>query len=222
MASDLNEAQLAQLARQSGIRTSADNAELAEECDVLVLAVKPQVMRAVCEALPRPRRAGQLVISIAAGITCASLAQWLGEDTPLVRCMPNTPALRGQGVSGLYASDRVSAQQKALAESFAQAPIGTMSAGRAPLDLIVALTASGYELALRVAAPVMCILFLETLVIGFLMKTVPQLNILSFGFPIKILAGLTALIAAIGVIAGVMHEAVIESIALMLEWARVF
>lgn len=116
MASDLNEQQLDTLARQTGIRTSTDNAELARECDVLVLAVKPQVMRAVCQALPHPRKPGQLVISIAAGITCASLTQWLGEATPLVRCMPNTPALRGRGVSGLYASDLVTAQQKALAE----------------------------------------------------------------------------------------------------------
>src|SRR5690606_26729433 len=83
-------------------------------------------------------------------------------------------------LSSFLALGGLESMHLALAESFAQAPIGTMSAGRAPLDLIVALTASGYELALRVAAPVMCILFLETLVIGFLMKTVPQLNILSF------------------------------------------
>lgn len=139
MASDLNEQQLAELARQAGIRTSSDNAELARECDVLVLAVKPQVMREVCQALPRPRKPGQLVISIAAGITCASLARWLGEDTPLVRCMPNTPALRGRGVSGLYASDLVSAQQKALAEDILNA-VG-ISLWLEQEDLIHAVTA---------------------------------------------------------------------------------
>ncbi|MEX5543932.1 pyrroline-5-carboxylate reductase family protein, partial [Pseudomonas poae] len=76
--------------------------------DVIVLAVKPQAMKAVCEAL-RPNLQGtQLVVSIAAGITCASMNNWLGEQ-PIARCMPNTPALLRQGVSGLFATAQVSA-----------------------------------------------------------------------------------------------------------------
>jgi len=112
MASDRSDEQLERLGRQFGIHTTTDNAELARDCDVLVLAVKPQVQQAVCRTLPSERKAGQLVISIAAGITCDSLAAWLGADTPLIRCMPNTPALRGQGVSGLYAVEQVSDEQK--------------------------------------------------------------------------------------------------------------
>lgn len=123
-------------------------------------------------------------------------------------------------LAGFLTVGGLEAAYLAIAESFAHVPIGGFATDRAPLDLIVGLTNAGYELALRVAAPVMCILFLETLVIGFLMKTVPQLNILSFGFPIKILAGLTTLITAISVVAAVMHAEVLDSIVVMFEWVR--
>src|SRR5690554_313147 len=99
LASDRDSEQLQRLNRQFGIATSTDNDQLAADCDVLVLAVKPQVMQAVCAALPSQRKPGQLVISIAAGIACRSLAEWLGADTAIIRCMPNTSSLRGQGVS---------------------------------------------------------------------------------------------------------------------------
>ncbi len=86
------------------IRLGKDNAELAETCDILVLAVKPQILATVAGELGAvDRPADQLVISVAAGITLASLQSWLGESPRIVRVMPNTPALIGVGISGLYA-----------------------------------------------------------------------------------------------------------------------
>lgn len=76
-----------------------------------------------------------------------------------------------------------------IVASFDRVAIGGFGVGQAPLQTIVAVVHSGFELALRVAMPVLCVLFLETVAVGFIMKTVPQLNILSFGFPIRILAG---------------------------------
>lgn len=144
LASDTRAEQLERLHRQFGIHTTTDNAELARDCDVLVLSVKPQVMQAVCAALPAPRRSGQLVISIAAGITCDSLAAWLGADTPLIRCMPNTPALRGQGVSGLFAVPRVSAEQRKLAESILNAVgISLWLEQESQIDAVTAVSGSG-------------------------------------------------------------------------------
>ena len=144
LASDRDSEQLQRLNRQFGIATSTDNGQLAADCDVLVLAVKPQVMQAVCAALPSQRKPGQLVISIAAGITCASLANWLGAGTPLVRCMPNTPALRGQGVSGLYAVSQVSAEQKKLTESIMNAVgISLWLEQEAQIDAGTAVSGSG-------------------------------------------------------------------------------
>ncbi|MBM7062365.1 pyrroline-5-carboxylate reductase [Pseudomonas sp. UL073] len=112
--------QRAKVAAEHGIEVFADNAEAIQGADVIVLAVKPQVMKAVCQALAPSLSGNQLIVSIAAGITCASLEQWLGVQ-PLVRCMPNTPALLRQGVSGLYANAQVSAAQRTQAEQLLSA-----------------------------------------------------------------------------------------------------
>ena len=82
--------------------------------DALILAVKPQDAKA---ALASIRVGKQLVISIAAGLTLAALSHWLGGHRKLVRCMPNTPALIGAGIAGLYALPEVSAEERNTAES---------------------------------------------------------------------------------------------------------
>ena len=116
--SDPGEAQRAKLAAEHGVATFADNTAALAGADVVVLAVKPQVMQAVCRDLAATLQPDQLIVSIAAGISCASLQNWLGSETPraIVRCMPNTPALLRQGVSGLYANAQVNQPQKARAE----------------------------------------------------------------------------------------------------------
>lgn len=103
-------------ALHAGIRTGSDNTAVAAQADVLVLAVKPQVMPAVLAALePVPRPAAQLVVSVAAGVTLATLARALGESPNAVRVMPNQPALVGEGMSVLVASACVDARARALA-----------------------------------------------------------------------------------------------------------
>ena len=107
-------------ARASELGLSAvgvDNSAAARGADVVVLAVKPQILRAVCEDLAPVLASGQLVISIAAGIGTDSLRQWLGPAAALVRCMPNTPSLLRAGASGLFAVPGVSEGQRAQAES---------------------------------------------------------------------------------------------------------
>ena len=103
---------------QRGLFTTTDNRALVERSDVLVLAVKPQVMAEVLKPLADIVQARQpLIISIAAGIPGASLERWLGGPLPVVRAMPNTPALVQTGATGLFANTRVSAAQRASAES---------------------------------------------------------------------------------------------------------
>lgn len=109
-----------QLQQDLGIHTHADNNLACADADVVVLAVKPQVMREVCQPLAAALQPGQLVISIAAGINCASLQKWLQHPT-VVRCMPNTPALLQQGISGLFAVDAVNASQRQQAETILNA-----------------------------------------------------------------------------------------------------
>ncbi len=128
-----------------GIDVFADNAQAIAGADVVVLATKPQVMQAVCRDLASSLQANQLIVSIAAGVTCASLQQWLGA-TPraIVRCMPNTPALLRQGVSGLFANAAVSAKQKEQAEQLLSAVGLALWLDREELiDAVTAVSGSG-------------------------------------------------------------------------------
>ncbi|MCQ4234491.1 pyrroline-5-carboxylate reductase [Pseudomonas stutzeri] len=121
-ASDPGAEQRARISAEHGIQTFADNRDALMNADVVVLAVKPQVMQAVCRDLAAQLAPTTLIVSIAAGITCDSLQRWLGtQPRAIVRCMPNTPALLRQGVSGLFANAQVSAMQKQQAEQLLSA-----------------------------------------------------------------------------------------------------
>ena len=142
-ASDPGAEQRAKLHAEHGISMFENNADAVEGADVVVLSVKPQAMKAVCEALKPSLKPGQLVVSIAAGITCASMHKWLGAQ-PIVRCMPNTPALLRQGVSGLYATHEVSAEQRQQAEQLLSAVgIALWLDSEAQLDAVTAVSGSG-------------------------------------------------------------------------------
>jgi pyrroline-5-carboxylate reductase len=133
------------LARDFGVQVSADNAQAAAGADTWVLAVKPQVMRAVCEALaPVAQAARPLVVSIAAGITSAQLERWLGGNTAVVRTMPNTPALLGAGVTGLFANAGVDAAGRERTESLLSAAGKTVWIDdEALMDAVTAVSGSG-------------------------------------------------------------------------------
>jgi len=97
-------AQLARLGDRFGVRTSADNVRAVRDADLVVLAVKPQDMAAAARAIADEIAARRpIVVSIAAGIRLANLGAWLGLDVPLVRTMPNRPALIGAGITGACA-----------------------------------------------------------------------------------------------------------------------
>ncbi|WP_018861243.1 MULTISPECIES: pyrroline-5-carboxylate reductase [unclassified Thioalkalivibrio] len=99
-------------ARYPGLQ-AANPETLAEGSATLVLAVKPQTLPDLAPTLREAVARGQpLVISVAAGITTAQLAGWLGDDTRLVRAMPNTPALVGAGVTGLFAAPTATAEDR--------------------------------------------------------------------------------------------------------------
>ncbi|MBV7494399.1 pyrroline-5-carboxylate reductase [Pseudomonas sp. NPDC086112] len=142
-ASDPGEQTRARVSAEHGIEVFADNAEAIQGVDVIVLAVKPQAMKAVCEAIRPSLAPNQLVVSIAAGITCASMNNWLGAQ-PIVRCMPNTPALLRQGVSGLFATSEVSAEQRQQAEELLSAVgIALWLNEEQQLDAVTAVSGSG-------------------------------------------------------------------------------
>lgn len=127
------------------ITTTDDNNQAASQADILVLAVKPQILKPVCEAIaPAIDGKPPLVISIAAGITLPSLQNWLGETTPIVRCMPNTPALVKTGATGLFASHHVSDAQKQQTESILSAiGIHVWVESESQIDAVTAVSGSG-------------------------------------------------------------------------------
>lgn len=135
----------AAVSTEFGVRVESSNGLAVTTADVIVLAVKPQVMAAVCHELKHglgERR--PLIISIAAGITLAHLRHWLGARAALLRAMPNTPALIGAGISGLHASAEVDAKQKALAESLLAATGETCwIEDEALMDVVTAVSGSG-------------------------------------------------------------------------------
>ncbi|WP_372609281.1 pyrroline-5-carboxylate reductase [Halomonas sp.] len=113
---------LAPVRERLGIHTGTDNAEAVAEADVVVLAVKPQIMRDVCDTMREAiQRRRPLIISVAAGLSAESIEHWLGGNLALVRCMPNTPALVGAGASGLYANHQVDETQRRLATELMEA-----------------------------------------------------------------------------------------------------
>lgn len=133
------------LSAQIGINTTQDNGTAARQADIVVLAVKPQVLKDVATRIAdavqdhRP-----LVVSIAAGIRCQSLDAWLGGDTALIRTMPNTPAMIQCGATGLYATPQVTADQRTQAESLMRAVGLTQWVDdEALLDAVTALSGSG-------------------------------------------------------------------------------
>ena len=133
----------ARLAQAFGVACFEQPAAAAPLGDVVVLAVKPQQMRAVAQALA-PSLRGELVLSIAAGIRLADLARWLGGHARLARCMPNTPALIGAGVTGLYARPEVGPDGRQHVQAVLEA-VGEVIwvDEEALLDPVTAVSASG-------------------------------------------------------------------------------
>lgn len=107
---------------QFGVHTTASNEEAVADAEVVVLAVKPQLLKQVIEELATALAESRpLVVSVAAGVREPDISRWLGYDGPVVRCMPNTPALLQSGVSALYPNGQVDDQQRDTAESILRA-----------------------------------------------------------------------------------------------------
>jgi pyrroline-5-carboxylate reductase len=133
------------LAADFGVSVFEEATGAVDGASVWLLAVKPQVMRAVCDQLREVALAGApLVVSIAAGITSAQLDRWLGGGRAVVRAMPNTPSLLGQGVTGLYAREGVSGPQRDQAAALLEAGGPTVwIADERLMDAVTAVSGSG-------------------------------------------------------------------------------
>lgn len=144
-ASAPDDSHLQAIRKQFGVSITTDNRYCAQQADVIILAVKPQIMAAVCRDIaPVVQNTRPLVISIAAGLEAVTLDTWLGGGLPLVRVMPNTPSLVGKGAAGLFANDQVSEAQKDTVEKiFGSIGSALWVDDEASLHAVTALSGSG-------------------------------------------------------------------------------
>jgi len=146
-----------ELQTQFSIQVAENNEQLIEKSSVVVIAVKPQVLKSVLSPLASSFQSNKpLIVSVVAGITASSIEQWLGGDFSIVRVMPNTPALVGQGASGLYANNHVTDEQRAISSELINA-VGSSAwvANENDIDSITALSGSG---------PAYFMLFIQSLI----------------------------------------------------------
>lgn len=142
---DTSTQRLEQLEQQFSIKTTTSNTDAIDQADIMVLAVKPQVIKSVAQELADIVAQQQpLVISIAAGIPASALGNWLGKSTAIVRAMPNTPSMVQSGATALYANANVNEDQRSIAESILRA-VGVVIwvDDEAQMDAVTALSGSG-------------------------------------------------------------------------------
>lgn len=140
---DLNPSHLQALCHDTGTVAAENNQQLVDRCDVVVLAVKPQAMHSVIDALQLGNHI-PLFLSIAAGLRTSAFREWFERDVPLVRAMPNTPALVRAGATGLFANPQVTESQREIAENIMRAVGITLWLDEERLlDSVTALSGSG-------------------------------------------------------------------------------
>jgi len=132
------------LAQRFGVAIAADNALAAKGADLVILAVKPDAMQTVCREIAGVLSASTCLLSVAAGTRIDSIKLWTHHKSPVIRCMPNTPALIGAGASALFASEDCSEAHR-LAASTILSTVGVVCwvAKESALDAVTALSGSG-------------------------------------------------------------------------------
>jgi pyrroline-5-carboxylate reductase len=141
-ASDIRSERLEHLAKQYSIQTAEDNAAIAKKVDILVLSVKPQNMTDALESIKDAIGGDTLIISIAAGIKVSNIAAILG-DRPIVRVMPNTPALIGEGASALFANEKAKPTLEAAETIFSAVGRAVIVEDEGLIDAVTAVSGSG-------------------------------------------------------------------------------
>jgi pyrroline-5-carboxylate reductase len=131
------------LAADTGVTVFDTNRPAAERSDVLVLAVKPQQMRQALEELRPVVTASHLIVSVAAGVTIGSILECLGQDSRVIRVMPNTPALIGEGASAYALGPRVGPEDEAIVNAFLCSVGVAVRVPESLLDAVTGLSGSG-------------------------------------------------------------------------------
>ncbi len=142
---DASQEQLSAVKEHLAVNTTTSNLEAAAKADIVILAVKPQILSTVaCELAEVAREHNPLFLSVAAGIREQDLNRWLGGDATIVRAMPNTPALIQSGATALIANNKVTQAQRNQAESIMRSTgLALWLESEAQMDVVTALSGSG-------------------------------------------------------------------------------
>lgn len=160
------DARRAELESELGVRTSIDNASAAKDADVVVLAVKPQIIASILADIAPSVGSRALVVSIAAGVSLATLESALGATTArVVRTMPNTPALVGASATGIAAGTHATSDDVATARAMFEALGVVAVVPESQLDAVTGLSGSG---------PAYVYLFIEALADGGVRSGLPR------------------------------------------------
>lgn len=128
--------------KYQGLKTTADNCEAVDAADYIILAVKPQIIKSVLETI-KSKVKEKIIVSIAAGIKTKLLEQYFGSNAKIVRVMPNTPALVGEGMSALYFSEEVEANEITVIEKIFNSLGETIKVKEEEMDAVTGLSGSG-------------------------------------------------------------------------------
>lgn len=141
--SDISSERLVYLGREYSVNVSSENAEVASTADIVVIAVKPQVINEALESIADEFKSGDKVaVSIAAGIPVKSIKKVLG-DVPVVRVMPNTPALIGEGASALFADEKARQHLEQITPIFSAVGKDVVLDDESLIDAVTAISGSG-------------------------------------------------------------------------------
>jgi len=143
MASDKDGEMLRKISEQFGLKGYASNGDLVREGQIIVLAVKPQSMKEVLEDVKEEIRDDHLIISIAAGIPLKMIHSIIRREIPLIRVMPNTPALIQKGISALAPGKRATSEHMEIARGIFDAVGDTVIVNEEMMDAVTALSGSG-------------------------------------------------------------------------------
>ncbi len=174
--SDITAADPFEIARKNaedafGIRTSESNEEAVAGADLVLLSVKPQVFPKAAPGLSACISSGQVVLSIMAGKSLADLAAGLGEGVPIVRAMPNMPALVGEGITGYCPNGKVTDAQLALAVSVIKAFSEAEAVPETLMSVVTSVSGS---------SPAFVFMFIEALADGAVAEGMPRAQALHF------------------------------------------
>jgi pyrroline-5-carboxylate reductase len=131
------------VAKQLGIETSTDNRAAVREADIILLAVKPQAVKEICEEIKPEIKPGKLIVSVVASVSTQLIEKHLGMDLPVIRAMPNTPCAIGAGMTGLAKGVHAAKEHLEIAQAMFQAVGRTVVVDEKLIDAVTGLSASG-------------------------------------------------------------------------------